>query len=1073
MSSNADGVLSLVELVFRQRHEEVLACESVAVIGRGTSGQGQKQRMIALCRPFGAAASASPSSPSSSVSQTTLNVLRVESDRVIKVKLVFVVARLVDVSHDGNFDATFNFGSSGMISVAFESHIQREMFVAAVRRVQRDLQPLQISLAQSGPGPAVQAFLTDAVGAAADADAAARVKGLRRARHRALSGEDERRLQAFLGPNGFDDVRSTELRLLARQKEAELAAVAVLLTSGSAWEGVRCRIADIITDMEELEGRIAQYSRHILSKKDQLQRIEHQNNKLQRKQRNLEKLHEHLEEFCGQLSLPKQTSALLLRLRSTRDEDLVSFFAEGNNAQILSDAMKHMRTLLHNTKLSTDFPIAAVAERRAFFTEQRRMIAHRSKAYILATISKHEEAYLADRNRYSGKGRVVWRMHTELMGQLMSIRDMITALAHIDLEGYIAVLRRYRVSMQRVYALEVHRFFKYLRELVKKVGSRGPFLLGVRDSPDDMLATHVETMGGTGARSRSGSVAGGAASTNLWGGSLRSSPDPSLAQTPRGRSNSIAQSNNSKYNDEVVSVELPCCQDESLRLYDRSSVHVGTPSASSAFSLTSGFAGKKNGELRPDLALAIAIETTFTIVLQEEEIMRQCFGLAEKERVNVDNSIEGSTVLNSTALTIGERDASELLGESLLELFGGDKLVQFSSAATNSTSQLQGNETEFSGSKVTAIDDADRNSVNILRRAQQRCFLQQQLLGFAEYCGEKCDRLYAVPVIVMVKAYLREGTRTAASSFCLVMLQALERLVASIISRSIAEQTASIAACRRRYLLHPAGMLSCFTKLPVFVQRMEVIHDALPPAICSRNDYASIALSFVDQSFEALNYITNLVGQDTRRDLKLSITETIAMRAIKLLDGVDNKSAKRGFIQQYRHHAFFCAFYTSLQPTNCYAVDLLRERNESSELLRDRYEEVYLTRVVLVKDFTEFGSFVLVAEDLVRVHSREELRHHNALSVEAVRRVLRSLPREMRNGIPSSSKRMKKHFLRDVAGKQEESFHCTLLQRLWQHFGILLLQKIDFLEALLRWPMYEGIEMSVTRNEVSALLQEV
>ncbi|KAH9584278.1 Exocyst complex component Sec3 [Trypanosoma melophagium] len=1068
MSANADGVLSLVELVFRQRHEEVLACESVAVIGRGTSSKGQKPRMIALCRPFGAAAAAvSPSSPSSSVSQTTLNVLRVESDRLIKVKLVFVVARLVDVSHDGNFDATFNFGSSGMISVAFESHIQREMFVAAVRRVQRDLQPLQLALAPSGPGPAVQALLTDAVGAAVEADAAARVKGLRRARRRALSGEDERRLQAFLGPNGFDDVRSTELRLLERQKEAELAAVAVLLTSGSAWEAVRCRIADIITDVEELEGRIAQYSQHILSKKDQLQRIEHQNNKLQRKQRNLEKLHEQLEVFCGQLSLPKQTAALLVRLRSTRDEDLVSFFAEGNNAQVLSDAMKHMRALLHNTKLSTDYPIAAVAERRAFFTEQRRMIAHRSKAYILATISKHEEAYLAERTRYSGRGRVVWRMHNELMGELMSIRDMITALAHIDLEGYIAVLRRYRVSMQRVYALEVHRFFKYLRALVKKVGSRGPFLLGVRDSPDDMLATHMETVGGT------GRGAGGTTPRHFLGGSLPSTPGASRAPSPRVRSDSIAHSNSSKYNDEMISLELPPSQDASLRLYDQSNVHVGTTSgASSAFSLASGFTGQKNGELRPDLALAMAIETTFTIVLQEEEIMRQCFGITEKEGISTENSHGGSTLLNTTALSIGEGDVSELLSESLLELFGGDKLVQFPSNKANSTPRVQGGETDFSGSRLAAPDDASHTSGNIMRRAQQRCFLQQQLVGFAEYCGEKCDRLYAVPVIVMVKAYLREGTRTASSSFCLVMLQALERIVASIISRSIAEQTASIAACRRRYLLHPAGMLSCFTKLPAFVQRMEVIHNALPPAICSRNDYASIALSFVDQSFEALNYITNLVGQDARRDVKFSLSESIAIRAFKLIDGVDNRSAKRGFIQQYRHHAFFCAFYASLQTTNCYAVDFLRERNESSEMLRDRYEEVYLTRAVLVKDFAEFGSFVLVAEDLARVHSREELRHHNALSVESVRRVLRSLPREMRNGIPSSSKRIKKHFLRDVAGQQEESFHCTLLQRLWQHFGTLLLQKIDFLEALLRWPMYEGIEMSVTRGEVLALLQE-
>ncbi|KEG05350.1 hypothetical protein DQ04_23111000, partial [Trypanosoma grayi] len=299
---------------------------------------------------------------------------------------------------------------------------------------------------------------------------------------------------------------STERLLSARQKAAELAAVDVLVTAAGEWEAVRGRIAGLVSDVEELEGRIAQYSRHILSKKPQLQRIEHENNTLQRKQRNLQKLHEQLDGLCSQLSLPPQTVPLLLRLRSTRDDELVNFFAEGNNAQVLSDAMKQMHALLHNAKLVEDYPIAAVAERRAFFTEQRRMIAHRSKAYILAVISRHEAAYLADRTRYSGKGRLVWRQHVELNAQLKNIRDMITALSHIDLEGFTAVLRRYRTSMQRVYALEVHKFFKYLRMQVKKVGTRGPFLLGVRDSPDDALARRMET------------TAAGESPRRLWGG---------------------------------------------------------------------------------------------------------------------------------------------------------------------------------------------------------------------------------------------------------------------------------------------------------------------------------------------------------------------------------------------------------------------------------------------------------------------------------------------------------------------------------------------------------------------------
>ncbi|ESL09792.1 hypothetical protein TRSC58_02483 [Trypanosoma rangeli SC58] len=1043
-----DEVRSLVELVFRQRHEEVLTCESVIVIGRGTSNKGSKARLLALCRPF-----ASSSSLPSSVSQTTLNVVQVKSGRVAKVKLVFVVTRLVDVSYDGSFDATFNFGGSGMISVAFESHIQREMFVAVVRKVQRDLQPHLTAVSRD-----VQALLTDALGAEVEADAAARMKSLQHEKRRALTVEDEQRLQQFLGRHGFDDIRSAEKRLSARQKEAELSSVEVLLKSVGAWETVRSHITALIVDVEELDGRIGQYSRQILSKKEQLQRIEHQSNALQRKQRNLRKLHGHLEALCSQLSLPPQTSTLLLRLQNTRDEDLVNFFAEGNNAKVLSVAMKHMWSLLQNKKLGADYPITAVAERRAFFMEQRRMIAQRSKAYILATISKYEMTYRADRARYSGNGRLVWRMHLELMAQLASIRDVITALVHIDLEGYIAVLRRYRASMQRIYALEMHKFFKYVRTHVRKVGHRGPFLLGVRDSSGEALANHMET------------TEAGETPRRVWGtgNSVASTPVASLLRTPNG--------GNGEEEEGMLCIELPTARDSGLRLYDVADVCETSASAAraSSLSLASGWTGTSGGKLRPDLALAMVLETTFSVVLQEEETLRQCFGIVSKD-TKADQTGELLEPFSENVLTSYAEDAARLLNDSLLELFGGDKLVQFPPSTAGAASWRHDSKADLYGRKM-AFSNADggadsRSSGNDATQAQQACYLLRQLVEITEFCGEKCDRLYAVPVMVMLQAYRCEGTPTAESVFCQMLLQALEPVVAAAVSRSIAEQTASIVTCRKRYFVHPGGMLSCFTKFPAFVQRMEAVHNALPPAVCDRRKYAAIALSFVDQAFEALNDITHLGGAEARSDTKLSFLESIEKRAAKWLDGLDNNSVKRGIIQQYRHHAFFCAFYASL-PETAYAVELLRERYTFSRKLLDHYEEVYLTRILLVKNFPEFGTFALVAEDLAQIHSREELRHHNALSVEAVRRVLRCLPQEVRSGIPSSSRRMKKHFLRDVTDQKEEgSFHCTLLQRLWQHFSTLLLQKIDFLDALLRWPMYAGMEKTVTRAEVLALLQ--
>lgn len=991
MTVTGDELRSHVELVFRQRHEEVLTCENVVVIGRSASSKGSKPRLLALCRPF----ASSSSLPSSSTSQTTLNVLRVKPGRAIKVKLVFVVTRLVDVSHDGSFDATFNFGGSGMISVAFESHIQREMFVSALRKVQRDLQPL-VSIA---PGD-VRVLFTGALGAEVEADAAARVKSLRHEKRRALTAEDEQRLQQFLDRHSFDDIRGMERLLSTRQKEAELSSVEVLVASVDEWEVVRSRIADLVNEVVELEGRMTQYSKHILARKNQLQRIEHQNNTLQRKQQNLKKLHAHLETFCSQLSLPSQTTALLLRLRDMRDEELVDFFTEGNNAQVLSDAMKHMRGLLHNASLWTDYPVAAVAERRAFFTEQRQMIAHRSKAYIFATIGMYEKQYLADSTRLSDKGRLVWRTHSELMAKLVTVCDVITALAHIDVEGFIAVLRRYRVAMQRVYALEIHRFFKYLRAQVKKVGSRGPFLLGVRDSSKETFAGRVETTtsGGTPRRF----VSGGAGSVASVQGTNCS---PSLCEDLADRGGA---------EEGALCIDLPTPQDENLRLFDTTRLHApSTPllATLSVASVASEMTGAVDGKLRPDLAFAVALETTFGVVLQEEDILRRCFGLVEKRATSSTDDTDASPrSSNGAFLVSSERDVAEMLRESLLELFGGEKMLPLVSNGKDDPSRPPGSG-PHSAENGTSLSDSER-CLDGARQAQLRCYLLQQLVGFAQYCKERCDRLYAVPVMVMLKAYSREGTPTAASTFCQMLLQALERVVASTISQSVAEQTASIALCRKRYIVRPVGMLSCFTKLPAFVQRMEAAHNAMPPAVCSRSEYASITISFVDQSFEVLNYVTNLTNTEARKDIRLTPLEILAQRANRLLDGVDKNLIKRGIIQQYRHHAFFCSFYTSLSPT-CYAVDLLRERYESSRTLRDRYEEVYLTRIILVKDFPEFGTFALVAEDLAQVHSREELRHHNALSVDAVRRVLRCLPREVHNGIPSISRRMKKHFLRD------------------------------------------------------------
>ncbi|KAG8342178.1 hypothetical protein TRVL_06992 [Trypanosoma vivax] len=791
---------------------------------------------------------------------------------------------------------------------------------------------------------------------------------------------------------------------------------------------------------------------------------------------------------------------LLATLRMTPDDKLTKFFSENGNAPLLSRTMKLICSLLRDVKLEADFPIAAVAERRAFFAEQQRMVVDRSMTYVLTLIKHYETEYLADAARFSSSSRLVWRFHGELMDKMKCIRDLIKTIGLVDPPGFVAVLRRYRVCMQRVYAMEMNRFFKQLRARIKKVGPRGPFLLGVRDAPGDTLAYRAEN-------------ASEESPTGRWEYTPTSVAHSTPANFSFSRSFSVRGGESAagwtsgirdQLDDEVLSVDLVNAEDERLRLYNPAHMQTEGDALLTSISVASAFSGKK-GKLRPDVALAVALETTFTVILREEDVLCRCFGLAVVDGEKGDRDKEadvgragrpsGGSETGFASMFVGDdvtmkcSNTMGLLNESLLELFGGDKLVRFPSKIPSSPSLVGGGENECSRNDATPKTsdrtrgadsnfEANEGPFNAhrcgLRKAQEQCDVRKQLVGLAEYFGEKCDRLYAVPVMAMVQAYRREDTQIGSSSFCQALLQVLEEVMASIISRSMAEQNASVLSCRRRYLVLPTGILTCFTKLPTFVQRMEIVHNDLSPAI-SRGEYASFGRKLVDLSFESLKCITNLSSGEGNEGVKLSTMENVARCTNRIFNKSEKsiKSLKHIFLQNYRHHAFFCAFYASLDPS-CYAVEFLSERYSSSCELRDHYRELYLTRVVFRKKFPVFSHFVLVSEELAQMHSPDQLQHHSMLSKDKVQEVLQSLPEEMQSGIPSSSKKMKKHFLRDVAERKNEvSFHCELLQSVWKDFCTMLLQKFDFLEGILRWPVYAGMRTTLTRQRVMELLQSV
>ncbi|GET86221.1 hypothetical protein, conserved [Leishmania tarentolae] len=1124
-----------IDGVFRRRGEEVVAHETVSEISSKKKASAPRLLILSnfLDRSGGA----------------TLSIVTVDpSGQRVKIKSAFAVDRLVNISNEGSFDATFNFGASGVLSVSFESHIQREMFIAAARRIRAA--PSSSTGTREGhadhPLSTIRGVLTEAVGAQVEADAAARVRKLRLDKRRVFSSEEENHLLRHIGDNrvGFDDIKQFQELLLRQQKSSELRSLNLLTTSEASWQEAQQQVQDLLHDVEEVGQRIEEYSSHLLSKKSVLQQVEHDNNTLQQRQHNLEALYIMMSDLREQLRLAPATMALLSRLRTLPEDGLVAFFSEGSNAVTLSVAMKHMQGVLHNPKLDSDFPITAVAERKAFFLDQRKMITQRSKSYIMAIITSFEATYLADKSRYSRDALLVWRLHVDLAHKLLNISDIICALDRIDMEGFHTALRKYRTSMQKVYVLEITQFFKCLKKQVKKVNTwRGPFLLGTSASRKEAMSMRMET-------AQSGET------PRMYSRGSQSTP----ALTPRmmrfgedsdygAGAGSRAASRLGSHEDRThLSVQFPSVADLSMassvpasaiELYQNANTLRRLDALAETSSVVSGMKSLNpastsgGGYVRPDLAFAIALESSVLAVIHEEVILSRCFNLfsdlAEQSVNDKDSAGPSNASANPQAddpkSTGAGEDRAQMKQESLLELFGGtdaDHLVRTlqgssrSASAQHSRSSSQNiglpprpppagygggsrgyGESSFPHRRTSSVASSSRygsgsnssdangldgsgpvdESSGASRIALHRNFLIRSMRDLALFFVEKCDRIYCIPILCMIRAYRTTAADKAMlpsrSSFCQAMLAEVETVMVGGMMRFVAEQTDSIHRCRKRYVVHPTALLHCFSKMPALFMRLEAVHNALARNVCDRTEYASIALSLVDQSFDTLDQITNVKangeGQSTEQ---LKLNKLIAQKVHTVLDGVeaDAHSLKWVFVQQYRHQSFFCAFYSTI-PSDSFAVELLQDHYTSAKEKRDRYEELYLTRVLLLRSFPVFSVFVLSAEDLSMIYSKEELRHHRALSVDAVRKVVGGLDKEMRSGVRASATRMKKHFLHDVdLNGNEVSFHTTLLQRTWQHFSTLLLHKFDFLEELLTWPVYHDIPTPVTRSDVVAML---
>ncbi|CUE96520.1 Hypothetical protein, putative [Bodo saltans] len=1113
-SGDQTPTFQMAVATFQPLQEEVLACENVTLTLKKTKKK--QQAVLVLCVP-------------GEGSRVTLRdgamfYVGDKDRKSIRPKTTHRVSRLESVEHSGMFDATFDFDGA-VISATFETHLQREMFVSAMKRLQRDVKTGATS-SGGGHGAAsdVVGFVSHSVEEAANADAAARVKQLKQEKRRALAPEEESRLLQLLGTDSqsqrFADMTRLQEELAGHAKTVELLAAREVKDARDQWDNAQKQVMKLNDTVRLLQGRISVYATNLISKKPVIRKIEEGTSHLHRRLENVQALAASMRELEERLNLNPGTLFTLSQL-SKEGDDLVNFFTNSDRARTVSKAMRHMETMLRDDDLDKDFPIALIKEQRGVFLKHRRMIVAKTTLYALSIIEIYRVHYLTtDAGRYSSVGRLVWRLHQELTSKLEDVGDILCAMERIDMEGFAALLRKYRASMQMVYTLEIKKFFAEARLQVKTVGfnSTQP-LLGSRDTTQAAIQSLMETdmMGSTPMPIPGGSVpyftplgAGVASPTPRRVMSLRpntgmrgamGSMSPQSYRTGLDPAEGIVEVNH-RDDDSVGSgkkkadtpdlfVDVPELNMAGRRLQRPGQlINVQLKPAGRASAFTSRLDPNGTGCLRPDVSFALAVEAAMDVALREEQVLANCFGLVHftpKDPADItadDAPVDPKEEREGLARNV-------LLDLSLKEIFGGDAILVFENKNTEDAPIMKKPKPPLAPKKVKRRssddsddddepedeeedDSADEKEAEKKRKREQiardrRNYLKFELMQYTEHVLDRCDRVYAIPMLCMVRGMLEPSLPTAKSPYCSDILRSVEEQLRQGVAEFVAEQTESIERCGRKWMLRPHALLHCFAKLPALLRRLEATHNSLSTEVFDTADYASTIMSFVDQSFHWLDVISSIRPPTAleSNSMVVSLADVIAEKlrdfAGMATDSADPKAIKRGYLAQYRHHAFFCAMFVSF-PEVAFCRSLLHDRYDSCLVKRDRYEELYLVRCIFMEHLPTFARFILSAEDLSRTYLVEELSHHRTVSAEAVRTLVESLEGDVRSGVPSAAARIRKHFTRDVRpNTPEEGFHRTLLHVTWAHFVQLLETKLLSLRSMLQtWPHLRNAQIKLT-----------
>lgn len=670
--------------------------------------------------------------PAAHLRPGTLYMLDIRSGNQIRLRHALPLSRLLcTAAHVANqVNLTFDFGASGLFSVQFESHIQREMFVGALQRwmggtAGDSTSGIAATKAATKAGP----LGTSSSGAAVDLPE--HLTGLLSGGSvgQALTVEEEERLVTLMQDEAGleDNARYFQDSLLHREKAAELRLLQTLITSTPKWIALQKTLGGLREEVRELQERIALHAANLLAKRMIIQGIERNNNALQRKQHNLSSLQDAMKELKGLLELDPALEDTLTRLRVTPDEQLPAFFEKPENVRGLCEAMEHMRGVIQDADLQRSFPIAAVQQRKKYFFEQRGMIVFRSKSFLFSLLDRYEASYW--KHRRAPRGAFAWASHDGLHDPLLQMREILHATARIDIEGFMGLLRRYRVVLRRMYAAE----FGALWEAVWTQMETGSVLrLGERHSsawyvrfrsllhhPGDVLPprgelpvpSHREYLQQHPPLAAGGDVMSGPQSPfSDHRASVLGMPvaafapkDCIKAALPVFGLSSLASSATvSRSGLYAAGLQLFARPQEALEVFCQRVKRNKRNHSLTAWLLGGCMSGlgigdgggraalntrRKGGRLRPDIAFSIALQSTLLAILVEESVLAQCFGIEESCTASHHSAFVEEAMRHGGGAGRQPGEASPslappkevprssspgLLLESLLELFSGD-----------------------------------------------------------------------------------------------------------------------------------------------------------------------------------------------------------------------------------------------------------------------------------------------------------------------------------------------------------------------------------------------------------------